>query len=216
MAVMNGQNNLGNSANNGNVAPTAANAAGSPNSAPAPPPQAAPPAAPNSAAALAAAQAAALNPYLFTDPYSLAQIAGSQLLNPYSAAAATGGYNLPWAMYPSLLQQNAAGAQMIQNGAAPAQNGAANAANQTAANQNADVNQAGQTGGGAQNAAGSLLPLGAPGLQLLAPTPAYYDHTGQVVFALPSNAQRDAALRLIPPHLLFNMTGAGKFTLSFL
>ena len=138
----------------------------------------------NSAAALAAA----LNPYLFADPYALAQVAGSQFLNPYNG----GGYNLPF-MYPQMLQQNAA------NG----QNNAGNQNNQVA-NQGSQSEQNNQVQNGNN---GSLMSLGAPGFQLLAPTPAYYDATGQLVLALPPNNQRDpaAALRMLP--LLSSLAG---------
>ncbi|XP_063720421.1 rho GTPase-activating protein gacZ-like isoform X4 [Symsagittifera roscoffensis] len=145
----------------------------------------------NSAAALAAA----LNPYLFADPYALAQVAGSQFLNPYNG----GGYNLPF-MYPQMLQQNAA------NG----QNNAGNQNNQVA-NQGSQSEQNNQVQNGNN---GSLMSLGAPGFQLLAPTPAYYDATGQLVLALPPNNQRDpaAALRMLP--LLSSLAGGGLAVVS--
>ena len=94
MAVFNGQNNpaVSNAATN----TTGQNNQSAPNQSQ---PQ-------NSAAALAAA--AALNPYLFADPYALAQMAGSQFLNPYNG----GGYNhLPF-MYPQLFQQQNAQASI--------------------------------------------------------------------------------------------------------
>ncbi|XP_075243596.1 uncharacterized protein LOC142337875 isoform X4 [Convolutriloba macropyga] len=195
MAVFNGQNNpaVSNAATN----TTGQNNQSAPNQSQ---PQ-------NSAAALAAA--AALNPYLFADPYALAQMAGSQFLNPYNG----GGYNhLPF-MYPQLFQQQ--NAQASING--QSNDGQNSVTTQANVGQNDVQNQNANQNGAAANAPGSLMPLGGPGFQLLAPTPAYYDHTGQLVLALPPNATggRDAqaaaaALRMLPPAMLLNSLTGGQ------